>query len=480
MAPITYTDFLQRVRRHRPSELLPALATTAVEFFERETWTKDRVRLPWAIAAAAKASIVAGNEYRSAGVAAKDVYEICAAYNELDTPLSRRDDDVSGTVGAFLVRIGHEQFTYQQSYFEEISRLGALFDGIDSLKTEVLNSELIERLLGHSLRDFVGAGFVIAIGARSNAGFFDPEWAPLWEGPQAIHAHFSMEIVRQVFHEHFLTTFADVRAVAEASEQADPTLRHHEFNPLVSRPFVTLADGRHLAPQPHFVFQRLSPSALYYAGVGTLGKKDAEAFTRDVGVVFQEYVGRQLRLMPGATVLPEITYDESQRSVDWFVVFDELVLLVEAKSTRLSHPARMGANKLKDDIDRSVGKAYSQVAKSDQLITQGHKAFADIPTDRPRIALVVTLEPYWAANTPFLGKFLPQPAIATSVASVRAVEHLVDVIATLDGPQPLIDIVNDAERSAWNLENALPSIEVRKNPILTEAWDRYPFPEGET
>jgi hypothetical protein len=38
-------------------------------------------------------------------------------------------------------------------------------------------------------------------------------------------------------------------------------LRHHEFNPLVSRPFVTLPDGRHIAPQPHFVFQRLSPSA---------------------------------------------------------------------------------------------------------------------------------------------------------------------------------------------------------------------------
>ncbi len=68
-------DFVQRVRRHRPSELLIALAQTSVTLFEPETWTTDRARLPWAIAAAAKASIVAGNEHRQAGVSDRDVTE---------------------------------------------------------------------------------------------------------------------------------------------------------------------------------------------------------------------------------------------------------------------------------------------------------------------------------------------------------------------------------------------------------------------
>jgi hypothetical protein len=477
VALITYTDFSQRVRRHRPSELLPALAATAVQFFERDTWTADRVRLPWAIAAAAKASIVAGNEYRSSGVSDKDVFEICAAYNALDSPLTNKADDVSGTVGAFLVRIGHEQFTYQQSFFEEISRLGALFDGLDALETEILNTALIERLLGCSLADFVGAGFVLAIGAKSNAGFFDPEWAPLWEGPNSINGQFSMDIVRQVFQEHFLTTFEDVRTTAKKLEQADLSLRHHEFNPLLSRPFVTLPDGRHIAPQPHFVFQRLSPSALYYAGVEALGKVEANAFTRDMGVVFQEYVGRQLRSMPGAVVLPEIVYDDSQRSVDWFVVFDDVLVLVEVKSTRLSHLARMGGNQLKEDIERCLGKAYTQVARTEELLSRGHSAFTDIPVDRPRIAIVATLEPYWAANTPFVGRFLPEPAIPTTVASMRAIEQLVDVVTVLGGPQPLVDIVTDEDRRTWNLENALPNIDVPRNRILDKAWSRYPFPE---
>lgn len=284
---------------------------------------------------------------------------------------------------------------------------------------------------------------------------------------------------RTVFHDHFLTTFDDLRTAARKVEQTDQSLRHHEFNPLVNRPFVTLPDGRYVAPQPHFVFQRLSPSALYYTAVDALTKTDANAFTRDVGVVFQEYVGRQLRLMPGATVLPEVVYGDSQRSVDWFVIFDDLVLLVEVKSTRLSHLARMGGNQLKEDIERCIGKAYAQVSRTDELLRKGHSAFADIPTDRPRIAIIATLEPYWAANTPFMGKFLRDPLVPTTIASVRAIEHLVDVVTALGGPQPLIDIVTDEERRTWNLENALPNIEVSKNPILKEAWEKYPFPESE-
>jgi hypothetical protein len=116
----------------------------------------------------------------------------------------------------------------------------------------------------------------------------------------------------------------------------------------------------------------------------------------------------------------------------------------------------MGGNQLKEDIERCTGKAYAQVARTEELLTQGHSAFADIPTDRPRIAIIATLEPYWAANTTFVGKFLPDPVIPTTVASVRAIEHLVDVVTVLGGPQPLIDIVTDEELRTWNLENALP------------------------
>jgi hypothetical protein len=474
-----YSDFLQRVRRHRTSDLLIALADTSIRLFEQEAWIADRVRLPWAIAAAAKASIVAGNEHRSPGVTDKDVIQICAAYNALDTPLAHDPNDASETVGAFLVRTSYEQFPYQQSHFEEISRLGALFATIEELNAEILDRALIERVLGCSLEEFVVAGFVLATGAQVNTGFFDPEWAALREGPHAIDRQFPVDTVRQVFERLFLAGFEQIRADAKITEQPDRRLRHHEFNPLVSRPFVTLPDGRHIAPQPHFVFQRLSPSALYYAAVDALDTEQANAFTRDIGLVCEHYVGRQLSLIPNAAVSPEIRYDNDQLSVDWFVIFDELVLLVEVKSTRMSHLARMGGIKLRDDIDRSLGKAYNQVKRTDDLLTAGHAAFAEIPTDRPRIAIIVTLEPYWAANSPFIAEFLPEPAIRTSVASVRALERLVDVLRTVEGPEPLIKVLDDPDRRSWNLENALPDITVSRNPILDAAWNLFPFPAGD-
>lgn len=375
----SYTDFVQRVRRHRPSELLTALALTSVRLFEREAWSADRVRLPWAIAAAAKASIVAGNEHRKPGVSERDVIEICQVYNALDTPLAQEPSEMSETVGALLVRTSYEQFSYQQSQFEEITRLGALFETVEELETETLDRALIEHVLGCSLEQFVVAGFVLATSTQANTGFFDPDWPALREGIQAIDPHFPVDIVRRVFEQQFLADFEQIRAAARNAEQPDLRLRAHEFNPLVSRPFVTLPDGRHVAPQPHFVFQRLSPAALYYAAVETLDEEQANAFTRDIGLVCQDYVGRQLRLIPNATVRPEIRYDEDQLSVDWFVIFDELVVLVEVKSTRMSQLARIGGNKLKQDIERSLGKAYKQVVRTHQLLADRHPAFTEIP-----------------------------------------------------------------------------------------------------
>lgn len=422
---------MQRVRRHRPSELLPALASTAIQFYDQELWMADRVRLPWALAAAAKASIVYGNEYRKLGVSENDVAEICSLYLSLDTPLRRKTGVLSESVAAFMVRLGHEQFIYQQSEFEEISRLGVLFDNLNEVTTEVLTLNLIEGLLGYSIIDFVGACFVITTGAKMSDGFFDPEWPRLWDGVDSVNTQFPVSLVRQVFHEHFLSNFQDFRETAERFRQSDELLRQHEFNPLVSRPFVTLPDGRHVAPQVHFAFHRMSTSALYFAGLEKLPESQRDAFTRDVGVVFQDYVGRQLRLIPGVTVLPEIFYDNDQRSVDWFVIFDDLVILIEAKSTRLTHLARIGSDRFQEDFDRCVGKAYKQVTRTNDLLIKEHPSFSAIPTDRPRIAIIVTLEPYWAANNSMIKELLPQPSIPTSVAPIRAIEHLVDVVTAL-------------------------------------------------
>lgn len=120
---VTHDEFVARVRRHRPSELLPMIARAAIHSADRDRYLRDghRVVTPWALGSAAKESILWGNEHRRSGVTATDIVEMCAAFASLDDPLSRDDGSTTSTVPSFFTRMTNEQFVFQMSYFEEIA-----------------------------------------------------------------------------------------------------------------------------------------------------------------------------------------------------------------------------------------------------------------------------------------------------------------------------------------------------------------------
>ncbi|MGI5473302.1 hypothetical protein [Streptomyces sp. CA-132043] len=61
-------------------------------------------------------------------------------------------------------------------------------------------------------------------------------------------------------------------------------------------------------------------------------------------MIFEQYIGRHLRLIPDAEVHPEIVYGKGsgQKSVDWFVGLEDLLLLIEVKSMRPTQDLRLG------------------------------------------------------------------------------------------------------------------------------------------
>ena len=99
----------------------------------------------------------------------------------------------------------------------------------------------------------------------------------------------------------------------------------------------------------------------------------------------------------------------------------------------------------------------------------------DIPKDRRRVALAVTLEPYWASNSPMVREILPPPAIPTLTCSIRELEHYCALAITDDGARLLTDIFDDAEKWTWGMGTALPSTRGLRNPILDAAWEQYPW-----
>jgi hypothetical protein len=460
------------VRQYRPSDLLPAIGATSIEFFESETWQKDRVRLPWALAEIAKTSIVSGNEYRSAKVEARDVFQLCSEYNELDDPLRQRATGLSGTPAAFMVRMQYLQFPYQNSPFEEVARITALFENVDSLDTKIVSSAFLSDAIGCTLHDYVNAGIAICSVAQNRGGHFDPTWPALWNGPDSINHRFSMEIVTQVFHKYYLANFQTVKEETQQYRQSDQSLRQYEYNPLVEHPFVSMKYGANLAPQIHLAYRRMSPAAIYYAVVSNLNDDDGRDFTDDLGLIFQHYVGRQLALIPDATLVGEIHYDNHKRSVDWFLITASHVILIEAKATRMSNRGRMGTDQLIEDIDRCLGKAQRQIERSNELIRDQHPAFGELPDGLPRLGLTVTLEPYWTTTNPFLDRLLDEPSIPSHAISIRQLEQLVNESIATGSSSRVTDLLSSG---TWGSSEILRTIVVDKNPILDASWNSNPL-----
>jgi hypothetical protein len=218
--------------------------------------------------------------------------------------------------------------------------------------------------------------------------------------------------------------------------------------------------------------RKASPLGIYYAGLEKWGTQ----FSADLGELFEAYVGRQLGLLPDATVLPEIAYGRKngERSVDWFAVFDDCVILVEVKSTRPTEPVRLGDAKLAAALDGILSKAVRQLNTSASFIRSRQPGFEGLPTDRLLLGLVVTMEPFHTVNTPFTHDYLPACDIPFRVCSVLELEQLVTV-ADISAGSLLLDLMTDPNKDGWSVHGALTGHAGARNKIIDDAWATYPW-----
>jgi len=473
----SYREFCEYARYFNQADLLAAIARTATAL--PDDWiTKPDFRRtpPWTLAALAKASIVHGNRHGSTPVRPGTVPFGCAIYsNPTREELKIADSD---PVFNLLVRTAYQQFPYQESRYEELARAEALFDGYSGRKQlEVVNEAAVIELFGAPVREAVGAAFILWASTMLNGGVFDPAW--LGQEPfSAVLQEVPREHVESVINTSFVTDLDGFKQMA-ASAPVLPGLERYMFNPLTARPLLRLDDGRLLAPVPQLILHRLSPIEQYYEGVRRLGW--GEAFTRDLGELFEDYVGRQLGTLPGATVHAEISYGgkrkNEKKSVDWIVVFDDLVLLVDAKATRLAAGPRAGDEETKARVSKALSRGFEQIDRTHQLILDRADGFSHLPTDRPFVGLVATLDPWYITNSGLARDFLHQPRIPSLVGSARSIETLVAIGQRRPASETLKLISGDSEMSTWDLDTSLARFAepTDNNPILDAAWDTFPF-----
>src|SRR5665647_1965794 len=389
--PLSYGTFKQRVRRFPRSLLLRRLAETSA-VLERSRLLSDprpasQDVTEFTVAGVARTSLVAGNEYRSVPVTQEVVKRLCHDFIEVDHP-----DVGKGSLSQLLTKIAFEQFPVQYSQMENLARTVALFTdhaaGVQGAPTPADWTAL----LGVDLHQFMRVGVVAystmvnSKGSVARDGMFTPDLAPRF-------APLTSDQAMDVLDKHFIWTL-DQHAEYIRKEEV-PDREKWSPNSLQARPLVAI-DNDLVAPAAYYMMERITPTGLYYIAVDAWGKK----FTDALGHMFERYVGAQLRLLPDATVKPEIVFGPpEQRSCDFILIFNEVVVVVEVKASRPTIAVRVGQDDDDKELLGKLGYARKQIVTTAGHIRERHPAFTDIPSDRPLVGLIVTLEPYHLQQT---------------------------------------------------------------------------------
>jgi hypothetical protein len=474
-------EFVQRVRQHAPSSLLPVVAQYGAEFADPEKYRHPNtaVYAPWVLADVARVSLVRGTEFRSKPATDNDFLSCCAAYQALSDP--ELGQKTPQALGHFLLRMGGQQLAFQQSYANDLSRTVALLEQTSAGRTpEIATAGWPERMLGCTLQEYVGTAMLLYAGALKNQGRFDPAFLTQPEGEE-ITREIPAGTLLRVIEESFTADPGQIRALQRAAEEKtgvpEGQFRRFGFNPLSAKPAVADMTNGLLVPVPAYILRKASPLGIYYAGMERWGPK----FSADLGHLFEAYVGRQLGLLPDAVVVPEIAYGrrKGELSVDWFVIFDDCVILVEVKSTRPTEPVRLADSGLEKALGGVLKNAVKQLNTSASMVRNQTSGFEGIPNDRPLMGLVVTMEPFHTVDAPFTRSYLPQCDIPFRVCSAFELEHLVTVSDASVGTL-LLSRFRDPAKEGWSVESALAGHEGVPNRVLVQAWETYPWKPEQT
>lgn len=145
---LSYSAFTQACRAFKPSELIPAIAQASASLGEPPYPDAVKHRMPpWGLAAAARDSLLYGNEYRSKVV---DEEALRKLMHKFQIAMDIDDADVGSEdfLVRLMTRVTYEQFPYQESMFEELARSHAwMVEGLPDVETRVITEDSLAAML---------------------------------------------------------------------------------------------------------------------------------------------------------------------------------------------------------------------------------------------------------------------------------------------------------------------------------------------
>lgn len=472
----TWEQFKAAVRGvDRDSLLVQAAAATAEigrEGFS-DKWSKFGLT-PWNIADVARTALAWGAFLRPEADG-QALLRLCNLDVQIADEEAIANPGSTETLGRVLSRVFFEQFPGQRSVAAEVARTILLFGSAaefpDGFEPKAMTPGWFETLTaGLTLDEYVESVFLVAVGTQQNNGGFSLEWldGPAFEGLDDV---ISFDAVRRTFTEHLLTTASVFKAANRGfQDPLPPAQKKFAFNPLADKPFIEGVAPIPIAPWAQAIIAKALPPAVYHLGLATLG----EDFTHDLGTVFQHYTGRQLSLVEGeGQVFPEVAYGPrraSRDSCDWFLDLPEMLVLIECKARQPIESLRTGGPDWLYSVEGSIGKGITQLNRSNLDIASINAANPQIDTTKPRVGVVVTLEPFYLNQNWLLWDQLPMPEFPVGVISVGELESL--VCLRIDELVQVLRAAADSSReNVMLLADALADTNGRENPLLVSTWE---------
>ena len=470
----SYAEFARAVAKYPRNELLEQVASMAAEEAKQRNFgVKSEQPVVWfSLAGVARTALVECRDQdrsrhtsrRRTGVSRNQVARLCHMHLSIEDP-PPVGDDVAATL---LTRIAFEQFPAQVNSTENVERGHLLFTEYAADVPNMPTERQWEELLGAPVGSFIRAGFALYLASMAYGGVLTPDL--LLEGEvRQLYEPLSPEDLLDIAYRNFAQSIDDHQRQTREAERLGR--EKWSFNSLVSRPFIRYGSSL-VCPSSQLLLERIGATAIWYTGAERWKSK----FTDAVGDVFEAYVGDQLRLIEAATILEQVRFisnGSDAASCDWFLVTDDVLVLVEVKCARPTIDYRTGDPVGLKDTERKLGDAVSQLEKTANLLANGHAAFGHIPKHLPIRGLVVTLEPFYPRET------MREGLVASEVLPIGAVSaYEIELVAAAltnqsdAGAQILAALTRD-DGVMPTLTDVANGRTFPANAILTRSWNRW-------
>lgn len=478
---IPYRKFAQAVRRFDTRLILEKIAATSVELVRADAamgpprWPSEGPVRQFSLAAVARTAIVEhGRRVKATPrrpVTDRELHDLCALSIEVDHP----DVPESGALSSasmtrMIARLMYQQSLFGYSSVENLSRSVGLLIEHDADTCDLPTPAQWEAALGVSLPDYMTIAFQLASIATTYEGRLTTA--------NIRHCHelgffagADLETVLSVIRNHFA---ASLRTLASNGRSAElDVAKMWSYNPLMGRPLVEDGSDGYVLPIYRYLIEKITPLGLFFTGTTAFGK----SFADELGKSFELHIGKHLALLgnAGATIYPEIVYGhENRKTIDYFLVFEEVVILVEVKSFKATEKARAGIDSGLESLVGKVQSARDQIDKTAEALRAGAPALAHIPSDRPLRGLVVTAEPLHNIDTFLYKDMFGHNKIECSTASAHDIERICPILAKQAGAGNRVhDALTFDDPTPPSLNRAVKDLSTERNPIVDGLWQRW-------